>query len=42
VTGECRAIHLGGSTTVHEIVITDTNGRRCSTVRITNMLRTRR
>ncbi|WP_282825471.1 PaaI family thioesterase [Gulosibacter sediminis] len=42
VTGECRAIHLGGSMTVHEVVITNANGRRCSTVRITNMLRTRR
>lgn len=42
VTGECRAIHLGGSMTVHEIVVTDASGRRCSTLRITNMLRTRR
>lgn len=42
VTGECRAIHLGGSVAVHEIVISDARGRRCSTVRITNMLRTRR
>ncbi|GGA57075.1 hypothetical protein GCM10011490_03600 [Pseudoclavibacter endophyticus] len=39
VTGVCRAIHLGGSLAVHEIVITDARGRRCSTVRITNMLR---
>lgn len=41
VTAECRAIHLGGSLTVHEIVITNEEGRRCSTVRITNMIRTR-
>lgn len=42
VTADCRAIHLGGSLTVHEIVVTDEAGRRCSTVRITNMIRTRR
>ncbi|NLT25796.1 MAG: hotdog fold thioesterase [Microbacteriaceae bacterium] len=41
VTGECRAIHLGRSMTVHEIVITDGDGRRCSTVRITNLIRER-
>lgn len=40
VTGECTAIHLGGSMTVHEIVITDETGKRCSTVRITNLIRT--
>lgn len=42
VTGDCRALHLGGSVTVHEITITDASGRRCSTVRITNMIRRRR
>lgn len=42
VTAECRAIHLGGSLAVHEIAITDETGRRCSTVRITNVIRTRR
>lgn len=42
ITAECRAIHLGGSLTVHEVVITNAAGRRCSTVRITNMIRTRR
>jgi 1,4-dihydroxy-2-naphthoyl-CoA hydrolase len=42
VTGTATAIHLGGSTTVHEIVITDESGRRLSTVRITNLLRDRR
>ena len=41
VTGECRAIHLGRSMTVHEIAITDADGRRCSTVRITNLVRKR-
>ncbi|MFM6974389.1 MAG: PaaI family thioesterase [Agromyces sp.] len=41
VTGVCTPIHLGGSMTVHEIVISDEAGRRCSTVRITNLLRDR-
>ncbi len=39
VTGVCTPIHLGRSLTVHEIVITDDQGRRCSTVRITNMIK---
>jgi 1,4-dihydroxy-2-naphthoyl-CoA hydrolase len=39
VTGVCTPIHLGRSMTVHEIVVTDEQGRRCSTVRITNMVR---
>ena len=39
VTGVCTPIHLGRSLTVHEIVVTDDEGRRCSTVRITNMIR---
>jgi 1,4-dihydroxy-2-naphthoyl-CoA hydrolase len=39
VTGVCDAIHLGGSLATHEIVITDEDGRRVSTVRITNFLR---
>lgn len=39
VTGVCTPIHLGRSLTVHEIVVTDDQGRRCSTIRITNMLR---
>jgi 1,4-dihydroxy-2-naphthoyl-CoA hydrolase len=38
VTGVCTPIHLGRSVAVHEIVITDENGRRCSTIRITNMI----
>lgn len=42
VTGTCTALHLGGSTAVHEIVVTDADGRRISTVRITNYLRDRR
>lgn len=42
VTGICRAIHLGRSMAVHEIIISDENGRRCSTVRITNAIRTRK
>jgi len=39
VTGVCTPIHLGRSLTVHEIVISDDQGRRCSTVRITNMIK---
>lgn len=42
VTGTCTAIHLGRTMTVHEIIVTDDNGRRCSTVRITNAIRDQR
>lgn len=38
VTGVCTAIHLGRKMTVHEIVISDEQGRRISTVRITNVI----
>lgn len=41
VTAECRALHLGRSMTVHEIVCTDDEGRRASTVRITNFIKRR-
>lgn len=39
VTGVCTPIHLGRTLTVHEIAISDERGRRCSTVRITNLYR---
>jgi 1,4-dihydroxy-2-naphthoyl-CoA hydrolase len=39
VTGVCTPIHLGRSLTVHEIVVTNEDGRRCSTIRITNMIK---
>ncbi|MFZ4841426.1 MULTISPECIES: hotdog fold thioesterase [Mycetocola] len=39
VTGVCTPIHLGRTLTVHEIVVTDENGRRCSTIRITNLIK---
>ena len=39
VTGTCRAIVLGRTLCTHEIEITDEEGRRLSTVRMTNMLR---
>jgi 1,4-dihydroxy-2-naphthoyl-CoA hydrolase len=39
VTGVCTPVHLGRSITVHEIVVTDDQGRRCSTIRITNILK---
>jgi len=41
VTGVCTPVHLGRSITVHEIVVTDDQGRRCSTIRITNMIKDR-
>jgi len=39
VTGTCTALVLGRSLATHEIVMTDEDGRRLSTVRMTNMLR---
>lgn len=39
VTGVCTPIHLGRSVMVHEIVVTDDQGNRCSTIRITNMIK---
>jgi uncharacterized protein (TIGR00369 family) len=41
VTGTCVAINLGKSLTVHQIAITDEEGKLLSTVRITNYLRAR-
>lgn len=41
VTGTCTAIVLGRTLATHEIVIRDDEGRRLSTVRMTNMLRDR-
>ncbi|MFI7482735.1 PaaI family thioesterase [Kocuria sp. M1R5S2] len=41
VTGTCTALHLGGTLTVHEVVITDGGGRRLSTARVTNLVRER-
>ena len=38
VTGVCTPIHLGRTLTTHEIVVTDDQGRRCSTIRITNLI----
>jgi uncharacterized protein (TIGR00369 family) len=40
VTGVCTAISLGKILTVHEIAVSDESGRRLSTVRITNLIRT--
>jgi uncharacterized protein (TIGR00369 family) len=39
VTGVCTPLHLGRTITVHEIVVTDDHGRRCSTIRITNHIK---
>ena len=40
VTGVATAISLGKTLTLHEVVITNEEGERCSTVRITNLIRT--
>ncbi len=39
VTGVCTPVHLGRSVTVHEIAVSDEQGRRLSTIRITNMVK---
>ncbi|HIY66791.1 MAG TPA: PaaI family thioesterase [Candidatus Agrococcus pullicola] len=41
VNADCRAVHLGRSMCVHEIVCTDDDGKRLSTIRITNFLKDR-
>jgi uncharacterized protein (TIGR00369 family) len=41
VTATCTALTLGSTLTLHEIVIADEEGKRLSTVRITNLLRER-
>jgi len=39
VIAECKAVHLGRTLTTHEIVVRDQEGRRLSTVRITNLIK---
>lgn len=39
VTGTATAIHLGRTLATHEVVMTDDQGRRLSTARITNLVR---
>ena len=39
VTGTCTALVLGRTLCTHEIVMTDDQGRRLSTVRMTNLIR---
>ena len=39
VTGVCTPLHLGRTLTTHEIAVTDEQGRRCSTIRITNLIK---
>lgn len=41
VTGTCTALSLGRTLATHEIVVTDDEGKRLSTVRMTNFLRDR-
>lgn len=38
VTAECRPIRLGRTMASHEIIMTDDQGRRLSTARMTNMI----
>lgn len=38
VTGTATPIHLGRTLASHEVIMTDENGRRLSTCRITNMI----
>ncbi|OIU86009.1 hotdog fold thioesterase [Microbacterium sp. AR7-10] len=40
VTGVCTPVHLGRTMTVHDIAVSDEQGRRCSTIRITNLIKT--
>ncbi len=39
VTGVCTPLHLGRTLAVHEIVVRDDEGRRCCTMRITNLIK---
>lgn len=41
VIGTATAVTLGKTLTVHEVAVTDEQGRRLSTIRITNILRER-
>ncbi|MCC9069561.1 hotdog fold thioesterase [Arthrobacter cryoconiti] len=38
VTGTATAIHLGRTLATHEVVMTDSQGRKLSTARITNLI----
>ncbi|MBU6143992.1 MAG: hotdog fold thioesterase [Acidobacteria bacterium] len=42
ITATAKAVNIGKNLTTHEIVVTDENGTRLSTVRITNFLRDNR
>jgi len=39
VTGVATAISLGKTLAIYEVVISNDKGERCSTVRITNLIR---
>ena len=39
VTGVCTPVHLGRTLAAHEIGVTDEQGRRCCTMRITNLIK---
>jgi uncharacterized protein (TIGR00369 family) len=38
VTGICTPVHLGRTLATHEIAVSDEQGRRCSTIRITSLI----
>jgi uncharacterized protein (TIGR00369 family) len=42
VTATCESVSLGNTLTVHQISVVDSDGKKLSTVRITNLLRDRR
>ncbi len=42
ITATAKAVNIGKNLTTHEVVVTDENGTRLSTVRITNFLRDNR
>ena len=39
VVAECTAVHLGRTLTTHEVAVRDQDGRRLSTIRITNLIK---
>jgi len=41
VTGTCEALSLGRTITIHQVTLRNDDGKRISTVRITNILRDR-
>jgi uncharacterized protein (TIGR00369 family) len=42
ITATAKAVNIGKNLTTHEVIVTDENGNRLSTIRITNFLRDNR